>query len=89
MNNKKFKPIFWTALSQATVAFFGILSLRIFTEYSDPQIYGEAVLIIGLQLLLINISIGPLHNTQIRYQAFYENTDLSDFSYWILKKSLI
>lgn len=59
----------WSIAGQGSVAIIGLGSVRVFTELAPPEVFGTANLLITMLMLLANIGVNPVTNTQALYHA--------------------
>lgn len=81
-----FKEAFWVFLGQLLVAVISLIGLRLITEFTDPTIYGEITLWLGIIVLLKNAFIMPISNYQLRYYPqFFHTYQTRSFNFQIRK----
>lgn len=68
------KEALWVFLGQLLVAVISLIGLRLITEITNPTIYGEVTLWLGIIVLLKNIFVQPVSNYQLRYYPQYFQT---------------
>src|SRR5688572_6137631 len=61
----------WSAVGQVAVAAIGLVGVRVLTELAPPDVFGTANLLITLLMLIGNVCVAPVTNTQARYHSRY------------------
>lgn len=61
----------WVFVGQFFGAVGGIIGIRILTELTPQDIWGQANLLLGLLIIGRNIFVGPFQNAQFRFHAEY------------------
>lgn len=68
------KEALWVFLGQLLVVVISLIGFRFITEITNPTIYGEVTLWLGIIVLLKNIFVQPVSNYQLRYYPQYFHT---------------
>ncbi|MGQ0590676.1 MAG: lipopolysaccharide biosynthesis protein [Sphingosinicella sp.] len=89
-NTRIFRHLIWSGLGQMAVAAASLIGVRILTELAAPDVFGTANMLSTTLLLLFNIGVMPVGNTQLRYHSkFTLEGDSAAFAGEILKLAIL
>jgi O-antigen/teichoic acid export membrane protein len=63
----------WVVGGQLVAAVGGIATLRLLTEFAEPQVFGEASLVLAALALGLQLFVAPSTSTQLRFHAEAES----------------